>query len=109
MALNPPPLFNRRVFNPKLYFQWPWKKLIEDGGAIPLGYGIAWPDFTDLRYRWACYPIPMNWIACWLRDLEFLLISKSDKAFNRRWFGVRTEYERQFFYWLKEQKKNAGN
>jgi hypothetical protein len=38
---------------------------IEDGGVIPLGYGIAWRDWR--MDNWVCLPIGVNVIAGALR------------------------------------------
>lgn len=48
---------------------------INEGTAIPKGYGIAWRDF--IRNRAICFPIPFNWFAKWGREFwRFLMIPK---------------------------------
>lgn len=42
---------------------------MDDGYSLPLGYGIAYFDYQSGRK--ICYPIGLNWIVWFVRELYF--------------------------------------
>jgi hypothetical protein len=50
---------------------------------IPIGYGVAYID--GYRTKAICYPIPLNWIVWFLRELYFLLVVTPQTLDNRYW------------------------
>lgn len=46
-------------------------KAIHRGEMIPRFYGVAYHDYP--RRVAICYPIPLNWLIRWGRDLYFFL------------------------------------
>lgn len=47
-------------------------RLVEEGGRIPIGYGVAWLRY-DTRHA-VCYPIPLNLALGFLRHGYFRLV-----------------------------------
>jgi len=54
------------------------KREIQQGEACVWWYGVAWEDFSRLVY--VCYPIPINLILRWLRNIwSFAFYPKNHK------------------------------
>jgi hypothetical protein len=47
------------------------RKAIMEGEKIPTFYGVAYRDFAMMQA--VCYPIPLNWVVRWGRELYFRL------------------------------------
>ena len=45
--------------------------------SVPRLYGLAYRDYA--RRASAFYPIPLNWLVRWVRDLRFILSDASNK------------------------------
>lgn len=48
------------------------KRVIAHGDSFPAFYGLAWWRQTEMTG--VCYPIPLNWIARWVRDAYYFLM-----------------------------------
>lgn len=70
------------------------KKLVLEGGLVPKGYGLAWHEY-DRRISVA-YPIPLNFVASWLRRVKILLVQ------NRTW---QSGYDRGYRQGLEAGKE----
>jgi hypothetical protein len=69
------------------------QRVIMGGERVPRGYGIAYRDF--LMDAVVCYPVPLNWLVRWGRDLarrlkvptatkwEGMLVAAYQKGFER--------------------------
>ena len=49
------------------------QKRISAGTVLPRGYGLAWRDLICDEY--VLYPIPLNWVMCFLRKAHRFLIA----------------------------------
>ena len=61
------------------------RKFVGECERIPFGYGVAWRDFA-----WCgsiCYPVPINLLMRWLRDLWFL--TRLPYECNQKWWEKR--------------------
>lgn len=47
------------------------RKLISAHEIRPPFYGIAWEE--DFARQWVCYPIPLNWVLGWAREIAWYL------------------------------------
>ena len=71
------------------------KKIIEEGGLIPRGYGVAWRSNYGMKV--VCYPIPINLIVRWFNDCWCSIMHGLWKS---RWesmlLNIRMEEYRKF-------------
>lgn len=68
------------------------KRMVGELERIPFGYGVAWRDFAYCGS--VCYPVPLNLIMRWLRELWFSL-SRLSYDRKEKWWEAR---EREIFH-----------
>ena len=69
------------------FYQWTegeleMKKIIDGGMQIPKGYGIAWRDFA--RDQAICYPLILNLIFRWIREIYFWICVPKHNYWEKR-------------------------
>ncbi len=48
------------------------QKRLDPGTMVPRGYGLAWHDWINCENVY--YPIPLNWVMCYLRKIHRFLV-----------------------------------
>lgn len=81
------------------------KKVINEGEAIPKYYGIAYRDY--LRYQAVCYPIVLNLIIRYLRELYFIIAIPAD--LSRSEHIVQEAYRQGYEDGLKAAKRQRDD
>lgn len=66
--------------------------------SIPLGYGIAWINLH--KNSATCFPIPLNWIARFVRDFYYIISKPRRDSFVEK-------IERETVERIVESKKRA--
>ncbi len=83
---------------------------IGEAGLLPVGYGIAWR--CEDRLQSVCLPVPINWIARWLRQVWIFLRFPEWSAWEEKWtiriLDVKSEaYGRGFNEGYREATRRA--
>lgn len=90
------------------------KKLVNQGDYMPRGYGLAWLCATSTQG--VCYPIPLNWLFRWIRDLYFFLARGpkrrqweliAKQAGEDRYRSLKVVQQAAFDRGVKEGKRQA--
>ena len=65
------------------------KKTIKFFESLPWGYGIAYKDYSMALA--VCYPLGLNWLVRWARELYFLICAPKNDYWEKKESRMREE------------------